>query len=167
MVKIEIGNILDTCNTTGRYKCYNEYKYICQQVNCIGVMGGGLAAQIRKIYPDIYEEYRTYLNTFNNKKDALGKVYKFITNDNLVIFNIFGQYSFGTDKKYTDYDALANGFECIKKHLIVANPNFNTLYIPYNIGCGLGGGDWNIVLNIIYNKFGGKECDAVIVKKQQ
>lgn len=31
--------------------------YICQQVNCKGVMGAGLAMQIRSQWPVVYQRY--------------------------------------------------------------------------------------------------------------
>ena len=34
---------------------------ICQQVNCAGVMGAGLAKQIRAKYPVVYSEYQKYI----------------------------------------------------------------------------------------------------------
>ena len=36
---------------------------ICQQVNCMGVMGAGLAAQIRRKWPNVYNEYRKRCTT--------------------------------------------------------------------------------------------------------
>ncbi len=31
---------------------------VVNTVNCVGVMGKGIAAEFRKRYPDMYEEYR-------------------------------------------------------------------------------------------------------------
>ena len=31
---------------------------VCHQVNCQGVMGAGLAAQIRRMFPGVYDDYR-------------------------------------------------------------------------------------------------------------
>lgn len=35
----------------------DELTYICQQVNCRGVMGAGLALQIRNKWPVVYRRY--------------------------------------------------------------------------------------------------------------
>lgn len=56
-MKIIYGDILDI--TEG---------IICQQVNCMGVMGSGLAKQIKYKYPRVYYEYSNYLK---NKKKKL------------------------------------------------------------------------------------------------
>ena len=37
--------------------------------------------------------------------------------------------------------------------------------IPYKIGCGLGGGDWNIVEDIIKTVFRDKKSDSVTIYK--
>ena len=31
---------------------------ICHQVNCQGVMGSGIAKQVREKYPKVYKEYK-------------------------------------------------------------------------------------------------------------
>ena len=36
--------------------------------------------------------------------------------------------------------------------------------IPYNIGCGLAGGDWNIVSKMIEEIFGQSSIDCVLYK---
>ena len=37
--------------------------YICQQVNCRGVMGAGLAKQIRDKWPVVFDEYKKICGT--------------------------------------------------------------------------------------------------------
>ena len=38
--------------------------------------------------------------------------------------------------------------------------------IPYNIGCGLAGGDWNVVYEIIYKLFKNTDINCVLYKFQ-
>lgn len=47
MIKTVEGNILDA-----------EEDIICHQVNCKGVMGAGLAKQIKSKYPNVYKDYK-------------------------------------------------------------------------------------------------------------
>ena len=55
------GNLLDS-----------SCDYICHQVNCQGIMGAGLAGQIRTHWPEVYEEYRTLCDEHKeNKKSYL------------------------------------------------------------------------------------------------
>ena len=63
------------------------------------------------------------------------------------VANLFGQVKYGGTAQHTNYDAFENGLKKLKL------TNFKRLpvYFPYGIGCGLGGGDWNIIYEIIQN----------------
>ena len=48
--------------------------YICHQVNCMGVMGAGIAKQIKAMYPEVYEEYKRVCNEHRrNPAELLGQ----------------------------------------------------------------------------------------------
>ena len=128
---------------------------ICQQVNCKGVMGAGLAKQIRGQFPLLYEKYKRKCQTAKNTNELLGEVqFYFAYGDqpgkNFVIANIFGQDGYGRDKCYTDYNAVRKGLKEVRK---VATPlparTLTTVRIPYGMGCGLAGGRWEMVCQII------------------
>lgn len=70
--------------------------------------------------------------------------------DGRYIASIFGQDRYGRDKKYTDYVALGNGIEYVAQF---AESKNKSVAIPFGIGCGLGGGDWIVVSDIIENCF--------------
>jgi len=116
---------------------------VCHQVNCKGVMGSGLAKQVRAELPGVYEVYK-------EKCDAgfarLGQVQvcSAILTTGYLVANVFGQWGYGTEKRHTDYEALRNAFT----YLAEAYSQY-TIRIPYKMGCGLGGGDWEIVESII------------------
>lgn len=150
MIKIVEGNILDT-----------KEDVICHQVNCMGVMGSGLAKQIRNKYPEVYPSYIKYCKGCkdNDPKNLLGEVQTIPCSDGKIIANLFGQYRYGRDKQYTDYNALKTSLEGI---LQVAKMFNDTIAIPYNLGCGLAGGDWNIVYKIIEEVF--EDYDVTIYK---
>ena len=44
----------------------------------------------------------------------------------------------------TDYEAVRKCFEFVKPYA-----QFQPIHIPYQYGCGIAGGDWNIVVKII------------------
>ena len=144
MVKYENGNILST-----------ETDIICQQVNCQGVMGSGLAKEIRMWFPGCYEGYRMFCKG-KNPNDLLGKVCwvseKIVNADIKYTFaNIFGQLNYGRGNvRYTSYDALESGLKEVYKF---AKENNLSVSIPHGIGCGLGGGDWNVVHEMIEKIF--------------
>ena len=56
MIKIVKGNLLDATEDI-----------IAHQVNCMGVMGSGLAKQIRNKYPEVYANYKDYLKNYKGK----------------------------------------------------------------------------------------------------
>ena len=155
MIKIVDGDILEA-----------EEDIICQQVNCMGVMGSGLAKQIKKKYPKVYENYHYICEeALRKKENLLGKViWGVLTGDDKVIANLCGQYNYGRDKQHTYYPALDSAL----RHLFraVTSPNSTmkdmTVGIPYGIGCGLGGGDWNLVYEMIEEIF--QDYDVTIYK---
>lgn len=135
---------------------------ICHQVNCQGVMGSGLALQIREKYPIVFSKYKELCDAEENKKDLLGRVQLVTVDKNTVIANCFGQFTFGRDENvtYTSYEALKECFEFLGK---LSGGCGYSLAIPFNIGCGLGNGDWEVVLEIINKKIP-KNADCSIWK---
>ena len=116
---------------------------ICHQVNCQGVMGAGLAKQIRNKHPKVYDHYIWHCKTF--KPNLLGNIILDSINEKQVIASLFAQDRYGRDKRYTDYDAFE---KCLKTIACFAKEN-EVIALPYKIGCGLGGGDWDIILSLI------------------
>ena len=116
---------------------------ICHQVNCKGVMGAGFAYKIRKKWPKAYNHYmRAYTSDCLN----LGNVIFTKIKGDLVIAHCCGQFNYGRDKKYTNYEAIK---ECLIKVKGFSDENLLQVYIPYKMGCALGGGDWKHVEKII------------------
>lgn len=121
---------------------------IGHQTNLKGVMGGGLALQIRKKFPIAYGAYSALIS-----KQKLGDCQIIMVSrdngtpsQNLYIANLFGQDGFGSGEVDTDYDALR---AALKKLNDWATQNVVEVYLPYGLGCGLAGGDWRIVSEII------------------
>lgn len=125
---------------------------ICQQVNCMGVMGSGLAKHIYTKWPNVKKSYHQYCNMLPVDK-LLGTVNLVGVGNCRFVANIFGQVNYGNrkDKVYTDYIALTKGLIIIKNELI--DMSKDTLAIPYKIGCGLANGDWIRVYRIINEVF--------------
>ena len=143
---------------------------ICHQVNCQGVMGSGIAKQVREKYPVVYKEYKRRCDIYSPKA-MLGTAQFIETHVEydtpfLGIFNLFGQEKFGYDGKcYTDYTALYKCFEKVKESLYGAfteNKKSYTIAIPYFMACHRGGGDWNVVYKMIKEIFDDSDCEVLI-----
>lgn len=113
---------------------------ICHQVNCMGIMGGGLALQIRNEWENVYDAYVA-------KQDwQLGdcQIVEISDGDSQYVANLAGQ---------EDITPNATRVECLAMALRnardFADANELILYLPYMIGCGIGGGDWEEVSGMI------------------
>ncbi len=142
---------------------------IVHSVNCIGAVGG-LAGAIARKWPKNADEYRAHIKRQKLPIMLLGSVFEVNVAHNVIVANLFGQYNIGTSKQQTEYSALIRGFKNIaetffqgndKEERDYGNPfglvdqpiNLTDIYIPYKIGCGLGGADWNLVEEILYRIF--------------
>lgn len=139
---------------------------IAQQVNAQGVMGSGLAKQIRDKYPIVYYQYKKHCESIGlAKRYLLGEVLLTYPAHDIIVANLFGQYDYGReDILYTDYAALETALETV---MSISSTLGATLRIPYGIGCGLAHGDWNIVYKMIedtYNR-SGKDLNIEIWRK--
>jgi len=142
-----------------------EENIIAHQVNCKGVMGEGLAKQIRDKWPSVYDQYKWLCDIFecdNMSKALIGRTQYCWIGDSRYLVNIFGQNDFGRDKSkvYTDYNAVKN---CIINVHDTAECNGWTVAIPYGLGCGLDGGDWQgVVLPMILDIFEKSDVEVKI-----
>ena len=129
---------------------------IIHQVNCQGVMGAGVAKSLRALYPRIFDEYKHALDTYGKQK-MFGLVQNVPVTPTLTIVNAFTQFSYGNPKKtgvvYTDVNKLVTAikFTCRK------NPG-TPVYIPFGIGAGFGGADWNDIASQL------DDTDVIAVK---
>jgi hypothetical protein len=137
---------------------------ICHQVNCQGVMGSGIAKQVKEKFPEVYTRYIELYNTVPRRAQLLGVCQPCGTdlisknNNNTIIMNLFAQENFGYDGKcYTDYNALR---KCLEMVNTISEGNI--IAIPYLMGCHRGGGDWNIVYKMIEEVFGDSDCEVLI-----
>lgn len=145
MIKIINGDLFST-----------DAKIIAHQVNCRGKMGAGVAKQVKTKFPHVYAEYCDFLKSHTN---PLGEVLLVPTefNENAInspgtiayngqyIANLFAQNQYGFDKKqYTDLESLEKCFYTIKRMTQYRNNLFGSkIAMPYQIGCGYGGANWD------------------------
>lgn len=128
---------------------------IAHQVNARGVMGSGVALAVKTKYPEVFQSYRKF---FEEGKLKLGKVDFAKTNDGKIVANMCGQDRYGKDgKQYTDYEALEKCFDKTQRYM--KENGIESIAFPYKIGCGTGGGDWNVVFGMIKEYFSDFEIE--------
>ena len=123
--------------------------------NCQGKMNSGVAKAIRENYPDAYEIYMEA-----HKCGALQLGHNIYYHEgNKVIVNALTQKYYGYDnKQYVNYDAIRNCLFQLKFMLKMMEGKIK-IAMP-KIGCGLGGGDWNIVSGIIEEELNDFEVEV-------
>lgn len=153
MLKIIEGNLFDS-----------SARIIAHQVNCQGVMGSGVAKQVKDKYPDVFQEYATLCHSAESSRDLLGKSYLLHSDGSQIEFgedyegiyvaNLFGQDKYGYDgKQYTDIDALGDALVNLYGQASILG--IDTIAMPYKIGCFRGGASWPrvyMILEAIFRK---------------
>ena len=124
---------------------------IAHQTNCLGVMGAGIAKSIKNKWNNVFIQYKSLCTNVIDKHNLLGKIQLCATDDTPIkyIVNLFGEYSFTEsvapyENRHTDYNALRNALTVLKEKLVFLD--FDKVGIPYKLGCGLAGGDWDGVV---------------------
>jgi len=141
MIITKYGDMLDENNYSS-----DDINILVHGCNAQGVMGSGIAKQIKDKWPGAYE---SYLNGSMELGDGSGYIIK---RKSLAIFNLITQNNYGRDPKqvYVDYDAIRIGFRTINYYALIADLENKQLIINFPlIGCGQANGDWNIVSKII------------------
>lgn len=124
---------------------------IGHQVNCKGIMGAGLAKQIRRQFPHVYEDYVQYCRNHHYDRSLMGSCHiSEAIPEKKWVAHLFGQFGIGRQVRQTDYDALKNALFLLKQF---AQKEGLSVALPYELGCGLGGGSWEIVRSIIEEVF--------------
>lgn len=140
-IEIVSGDLLDALDN-------RDVDVIGHIVNCQGVMGSGIAKSIKERYPAVYEEYKAFYNDVGNSRRLLGRSQECYISESPIdsrsVFNLHAQLDYGTYKRQLNYGALGSCLFQMEQDTKGAVVGF-----PYLLGCGLAGGDWNIVLEMI------------------
>lgn len=137
---------------------------IAHQVNCKGVMGSGVALQIKEAFPDVYKAYRrlvfdaelhSHYSRASRSQHLLGtnQYVETINKDrHIIVANLFAQDDFGSGRCFTDYSAFRSCMKNLREYSLFESRLGNRIGLPYKVGCGHGGGDWDRVRKIIYEE---------------
>ena len=129
---------------------------IVNPVNCVGVMGKGLAAQFKIKYPDNFTAYQI---ACKNKEVKLGKM--FVTETNLdfpkYIVNFPTKLHWGEDSVLSD---IESGLISLSQW--VRDNGVKSIALP-RLGCGLGNLNWEDVNALMLKHMTLSKVDVVVI----
>lgn len=138
---------------------------IAHQVNCRGVMGSGVAAQVAKLYPSVYDDYK-YFCRAEGADHLLGKCLMVeVPHQHIYIANLFGQYDFGRSRQHTSYADLRWALRSLHDQMV--RKGITRVAIPYKMSCDRGGGDWSIVEKMIEEEFPDVSVQIYFIRKDE
>lgn len=148
-----VGNLFELYKTVSKVTS-DEHK-LCEEervdiivhgCNAQGRMATGFAKELRARFPGAYDEYM-------NKHNASGlttgdNIYYVDDTENVIICNSITQSRYGYDgKKYVSYDGIDTCFDKLNEFVQKLGNNVH-VHFPL-IGADLGGGNWNVIKEII------------------
>lgn len=136
MIEKESGNIL-----------HADVEALVNTVNCVGIMGRGIALQFKKEFPSNYTAYRA---ACERKEVQIGEMFTFdlnrLDNPRLII-------NFPTKRHWkakSKIDDIESGIKALVNE--VRKRNIRSIAIP-PLGSGLGGLEWSLVRPLIEHAF--------------
>jgi O-acetyl-ADP-ribose deacetylase (regulator of RNase III) len=142
----------------------NNINVIAHSCNTINVMGGGIAKQIKSLFPEAFDA-DSYACA---KGEAiLGKFSwcKLEGDPKKRIINLYTQKRVGSGRQ-VDYEGFYTSLSFLAEAL--ESSNFRAQYVlglPFGISCGLAGGSWEIIYAIINEVLEKKSFKSYIVNK--
>lgn len=123
-------------------------KLILHICNDVGAWGAGFVLALSKRWPEPEDSYRAWFQS--KKKFSVGNIQNVLVEPDLFVINMLSQRGLRCEG-YTpmDYEAL----DCClyKVAQLRSGPLVPSIHMP-RIGCGLAGGEWNLVEPIIENR---------------
>jgi O-acetyl-ADP-ribose deacetylase (regulator of RNase III) len=147
MINTNSGNALDIKKGVIIHGC-----------NSHGIMGSGIALEIKKRWPKVFDIYlQKWQEVRSNGQPhlPLGSFTWAQVDENKYIVNAITQKDMGRDPKrlYVNYEALENAFASLLTSELSEQIKLYGVHFPL-IGCGLGNGKWSEVEPLIEKALG-------------
>jgi len=121
----------------------SQAQTLVNTINCVGVMGKGVAEQFKRRFPPMFEEYKSRVD---RKAVRLGEPYLFRTSSGVQIINFPTKDHWRSPSRLAD---IERGLDYLVAH--ASKWEITSLALP-PLGCGNGGLDWSEVGPLIYRK---------------
>lgn len=146
MVEFTTGDILDA-----------DAEALVNTVNCVGVMGRGIALQFKKKFPENFKCYKRACDAGELQPGVM------LVHDMGKMFNPRYVINFPTKNHWrgkSTIEDIESGLQVLVNEVTIRK--IKSIAIP-PLGCGLGGLDWNIVKELIADAFEFVEDVRVLV----
>ena len=142
MIKVLIGNLFES-----------KAKTLVNTVNCVGVMGKGIALEFKKRFPEMMKEYKSRCDM---KTVEPGVPYLF---DNLFDVSILNFPTKNHWRSASKLEDVVRGLDIFIKNY--KDWGIKSIAFP-PLGCGNGGLDWKLVGALMYQKLEPLDIDIEI-----
>lgn len=139
---IKIGDIFESKATT-----------LVNTVNCVGVMGKGIALEFKKRYPSMFSEYVTLCNT-GSVKPGIPYYYQDLLGTSIINFPTKDHWRSPSKLSY-----VISGLEWFRMNY--ESLGITSIAFP-PLGCGNGGLPWSVVGPLMYSKLNDLPIDIEI-----
>ncbi|MDD2509380.1 MAG: macro domain-containing protein [Aliarcobacter skirrowii] len=133
-----------------------DVEAIVNTVNCVGIMGRGLALQFKNKFPQNFKEYQL---ACTNKEVQLGKMFVHQTGQLINPKYIINFPTKGHWKQNSKIEDISNGLDDLIT--IIEKYSIKSIAIP-PLGSGLGGLDWKMVKKLIEEKLKNINCTIIL-----
>ena len=133
-----------------------DVEAIVNTVNCVGIMGRGLALQFKNKFPQNLKEYQL---ACTNKEVQLGKMFVHQTGQLINPKYIINFPTKGHWKQNSKIEDISNGLDDLIT--IIEKYSIKSIAIP-PLGSGLGGLDWKMVKKLIEEKLKNINCTVIL-----
>lgn len=144
MIEYKSGNMFED---------YDEPEiFLAHGCNAQGVMGSGVAKEVRDRYPWAYNRYRRVYDERGLKLGQIVEAVNTVDQRTIRVLNCITQNKFGRDgRRYANYAAIQDCMRGINSWAVnrqVLDPKIVTVRMSM-IGSSLGGADWSVIAQII------------------
>ena len=126
---------------------------IVNTVNCVGVMGKGLALQFKQAFP---ENFKYYKKECDQKSVTPGKMCVFDTGQLMGVRYVINFPTKRHWKGKSKIEDVSSGLDALKEFILESN--LKSIAIP-PLGAGLGGLNWLEVKKLIVEKLSDIDCE--------
>lgn len=136
--------------------------------NCQKTFGSGIAREIKERLPEAYqadcESPSNPLGGTSSARIYLRSAAEAVFNTK-VVFNLYGQEFYGTNRRHVNYGALSNALSLARYEISCMDvAGIPTVVVPYRMASDRAGGDWDVVRELI--EWYMRDTNLIIVRKQ-